>query len=203
MSLGRRLLRRFYFDLFLAPRGYGRPIEKAEWERQYESGAWRHLGSLEELGHYTAIVGYIRSGPREPSVLDVGCGHGRLLELLAPHFGTYTGIDVSSRAIKSARQLGIPNAEFIVGSFEDWTSTTLSDYIVFNESLSYAREPARLLSKYLDVLTPDGRVVISLCDYGNHKVIWRKVSQIVQFISSVHIRNDHGQQWDVRLGQRK
>jgi 2-polyprenyl-3-methyl-5-hydroxy-6-metoxy-1,4-benzoquinol methylase len=199
LSFPRRVLRRLHYDVVLAPRGYGKPIEKEEWERQYDVGGWNHLGSLDELAHYMAIIGYIRSSSANPNVVDVGCGHGRLLELLAPHFATYLGIDIASNAIARAKQLSIPNTRFEVASFEDWTPTTQADVLVFNESLSYAGQPSQVLSRYLSALAPNGNVVISFLDYGNHSAVWKKINHIVRFVSETHIRNDKGQEWDVRL----
>ena len=86
----------------------------------YREGAWTHLNEIEEIGHYAVIVGYLRFYFDKPTVLDLGCGHGRLLQLLEPHFDDYTGIDISSEAINSARHLNIAGAHFVVSRFENF-----------------------------------------------------------------------------------
>ena len=42
------------------------------------------------------------------SALDVGCGVGNYHELLAPSFGKFCGVDVSSKSIEVARRRGLP-----------------------------------------------------------------------------------------------
>jgi cyclopropane fatty-acyl-phospholipid synthase-like methyltransferase len=53
------------------------------------------------------------------SILDAGCGWGRLIELL-PHWwiGDYLGIDISPDLIEKAR-VDYPRREFIVGNLTD------------------------------------------------------------------------------------
>src|SRR5271169_4346780 len=53
------------------------------WERAYTSGEFDFMSDLYELPRYSLLIGYLRLYPGTPSVLDIGCGHGRLRELLA------------------------------------------------------------------------------------------------------------------------
>ncbi|HKR49045.1 MAG TPA: class I SAM-dependent methyltransferase [Pseudonocardiaceae bacterium] len=58
------------------------------------------------------------------SVLEVGCGFGRVGAAILRHYPgvTYTGIDVSPDLIEAARKR-LPNAEFIVADLEAWWAT--------------------------------------------------------------------------------
>lgn len=47
------------------------------------------------------------SAPDTVSVLDVGCGVGNYHDLLAPHFGKLSGVDVSGESIEVARRRGL------------------------------------------------------------------------------------------------
>ena len=76
------------------------------WERAYTSGEFDFMSDLYELPRYSLLIGYLRLYPGTPSVLDIGCGTGRLRELLAEgEFDTYVGIDLSAEAIKPASRL--------------------------------------------------------------------------------------------------
>ena len=57
-------------------------------------------------------------GPTD-SVLDAGCGYGRLLTLMPPGWdGRYLGIDISPDFVEMARELH-PNYNFIVGDLRN------------------------------------------------------------------------------------
>ncbi|MEK7879425.1 MAG: class I SAM-dependent methyltransferase, partial [candidate division NC10 bacterium] len=59
---------------------------------------------------------------RELSLLDIGCGSGRLTLLLAPEVGRIVGIDRDAVAIREARRLArrrsLANARFVVADAE-------------------------------------------------------------------------------------
>src|SRR5207249_1056043 len=85
---------------------------------------------------------------------------------------TYLGIDLSSEAVEKAKSRGIKNARFKVADFEQWTPEENFDVVIFNESLSYARRPVDVLVRYAGLLDEDGFLIVSLCRYGNHGIIW-------------------------------
>ena len=73
---------------------------QARWEREYASGRWSYLGGVDELAHYSVIVGYYAFLKPGGSVLDVGCGEGILQTRLSPHgYCRYLGIDFAAGAI--------------------------------------------------------------------------------------------------------
>jgi hypothetical protein len=49
---------------------------QARWEREYASGRWSYLGNIDELAHYSVIVGYYAFLKPGGSVLDVGWAKG-------------------------------------------------------------------------------------------------------------------------------
>jgi SAM-dependent methyltransferase len=72
---------------------------------------------LEYLGYMTYVASLVNR--LEPgSVLDVGCGDGRLFEFLSPAIPKRVGVDPSERAVALARGL-IPGTEFIAGVARD------------------------------------------------------------------------------------
>ena len=72
--------------------GRGTPRPRELWEEEYHSDVWKYLDSASEIAHGMVIVGYVQHFYANPAILDVGCGHGRLLQLLEPHpFKSYPG----------------------------------------------------------------------------------------------------------------
>jgi 2-polyprenyl-3-methyl-5-hydroxy-6-metoxy-1,4-benzoquinol methylase len=204
-GLATKIKRRLLYNLFLAPRGYGFPVEREIWEQQYREGVWDYLNSTDELAHYMVIVGYVyqlsKAIKHSPSVLDLGCGHGRLLELLAHlDFKSYMGVDLSAAALKQAESLGVERAAFEATDFEQWNFVAGSyDIIILNESLYYAKDPAAMLSRYRDALSPEGVFIVSLNRYGNYAAIWKNIGQFLSVIASTAVENIKGQVWDVKL----
>ena len=94
-SLIHRLLRGLYRS------SRRQPVGVLQWDAQYAGDYGDRLGSINEVTHHMAIVGYLGYGANEPRVLDVGCGHGRLLQLLANfNFAEYVGVDWSGQAVE-------------------------------------------------------------------------------------------------------
>ena len=205
LRLATKIKRRLLYDFYLAPRGYGFPVEKEVWERQYKDGVWDHLNSTEELAHYMIIVGYMhqlsKTMGHPPSVLDLGCGHGRLLELLAHlDFKSYLGIDLSEAAIRQAESLGVKHATFEAADFEQWQfAAEAYDIVIINEALYYAKDPAAMMSRYRHALSEGGVFIVSLNRYGNYEIIWKNVSQFLGVMASTAVKNGKGQVWDVKL----
>lgn len=205
LRLATKIKRRLLYDYYLAPRGYGFPVEREVWEQQYKDGAWDYLNSTDELAHYMVIVGYVhqlsKSAKPSPSLLELGCGHGRLLELLAHlDFKSYLGVDLSAAALEQAESLGVGRAAFEAADFEQWQfAAGAYDIIILSEALYYARNPAAMLSRYLGALSAGGVFIVSLNRYGNYAAIWKKVEQSFGVIASTAVENIKGQVWDVKL----
>ena len=65
-------------------------------DEQFKTGFWNYLSNLDELGHYSVIVGYCYYWKTDPSILDVGCGEGILWEkFFHNNYSYYEGLDLS------------------------------------------------------------------------------------------------------------
>lgn len=201
-----RLAKRLYYLLWLGPRGYGKPVPKDIWLSQYKRGDWDYCRSIDELARYMVIVGYMHSmyKHKSPTVLDVGCGYGLLLELLSPFgFESYLGVDLSSEAIKRAEPLVTGNAKFEVADFEKWEAPRSFDIIVFNESLMYAKRPVDVLLRYSRSLNENGLMIVSIFRTGLRRAIWRSLDKYFAVIHSTMVKNPKGQVSDIRILQLK
>lgn len=194
-----KAFRRLRYELFEARRGAGRPISRDAWEKMYREGEWEKLDDLDEIAHYAVIVGYARAVSDNSVVWDMGCGHGRLLRMLHPHFSSYIGVDLSANAIAQASGLQLPGASFVVSPFEEWSPEGRADLIIFNESISYTTDPAKVVQTYCGRLNVGGRMIISLIDYGNHRAVWKSISQGMELVAGARVENTRKQTWDVRM----
>jgi SAM-dependent methyltransferase len=101
----------------------------------------------------------------EGSVLDVGCGVGRVASLLDQRGFDVTGIDVSEPLVEKARSL-FPDIDFRVGDVRDTAFDAESfDYAVFSyyglDYLLPKAERVRALRELYRVLKPAGIVAFS------------------------------------------
>lgn len=94
------------------------------------------------------------------SVLDIGCGSGTLSFYLANKDHQVTGIDISEKAIKSCKKtavnLGIKNANFIVMDFPNEIPKEKYDFIIFTEVLEHLPDDKFALRKIHSLLNPKG-----------------------------------------------
>ena len=97
-------------------------------------------------------------------LLDVGCGPGPLTLLLAPLFGSATGVDGSAEMIATARGraalAGVTNANWIVRRAED-IGQDLGTFraVTFAQSFHWLNRP-RVASLVRELLEPAGACVI-------------------------------------------
>src|SRR5262245_1725536 len=146
------------------------------------------------------VAGYVNHLLRRRRLLDVGCGHGRLLEVLEPFgFETYYGIDLSDEAITEASFNRVENASFEAANFEDYVPVGPFDAVIFNESLYYANRPIEVLLRYQAALASEGILIVSLCDYGNHHLIWQQIEAGFLVVDSTTVGNAKEQAWTIKV----
>jgi SAM-dependent methyltransferase len=201
-SSWRRTLRRWAYTYLQAPFGIGRPQAVAQWDDEYAGGKWRKLDSAAQLGHYALIAGYVAHFTQTPaSIVDVGCGHGRLYELLrrAP-YRRYVGLDISPEAIRQATAAyGSDTTRFEVASFEEWHPDERFDVIIFNESIYYAKDPLRELERWVGLLSPDGIVVLSIVQSSMNAGVARRIRRRFAVSHLSRVRNERGETWEVSV----
>ena len=185
---------------FSGIRGRGFPEPRSQWEEEYRSGRWSYLDSASEVAHYMIIVGYVQQFSPNPAILDVGCGHGRLFQLLHPYpYRSYLGIDHSAESIEQARSLVRPDARFERADFEEYVPTERYDVIIFNESIYYAPRPAELLRRYATALTSDGVMIVSMCQNRWQGPIWTRLASAAEVVHSTTVTNEQDLTWHVRV----
>ncbi len=173
---------------------------KESWDREFLTGHWRCLESIEELAHYSLIVGYA-SALAPTTILDVCCGQGVLAGHLKPvPYQRYLGIDFSSDAVGKASHLHADaRTSFVVADARAFASEEVFDLIVFNECLYYFGNPTEMIRKYVKNLAPKGKIIISMFAAPENMAVWRLVQHDLVVEDAVTVKNDKsGRSWTVK-----
>lgn len=106
------------------------------------------------------------------SLLDLGAGTGRMLELLAPHATRAIGVDLSPAMLKIARdrieRAGLRNVQLRQGDIYALPVESDSwDLVVVHQVLHYLGDPARAVREARRALRPGGRLLI--VDFAPHR----------------------------------
>jgi 2-polyprenyl-3-methyl-5-hydroxy-6-metoxy-1,4-benzoquinol methylase len=95
-------------------------------------------------------------------VLDVGCGRGRAVNLMAAHYpnSRFVGFDISAEAVEYAREYarkeGLTNVEFRVGDAATYVEPGKYDLIATFDAIHDQKDPAAVLANIAASLKPDG-----------------------------------------------
>jgi SAM-dependent methyltransferase len=197
-NLFTRLRRKFFLDRA----GYGRPVPPAIFDGEYTSGAWAHFGHDAELARQVLVAGLAAHLHPHPAVLDLGCGSGRLAQLLQPFQPRrYLGVDISPAGLALARGLVLEGCEFVEADFESWRAPEPFETICFSECLGYARDPGALVAAFAPALTAGGHFIISYYRSGHWEAIWRRIDAHARTLEGTVVSNSRGQTWDIRVLQ--
>jgi SAM-dependent methyltransferase len=139
-----------------------------KWDAEYRAGRWDYLASLEQAPRYAVLAAWCWRLCNSPSVLDVGCGEGLLLEALRRGGDfRYYGIDFAPAAVERARLRVVNNEREIVEciSAEAFdVAMAAPNLVIFNENLNCCAEPVLLLERYLNAVG-DGFVLLSIAGF--------------------------------------
>jgi SAM-dependent methyltransferase len=127
-------------------------------------------------------------------VLDVGCGSGRALNLLAERFpaSRFTGIDFSAQAVRraksEARRKDLDNVQFLVRDVAAMDDDGTFDLVTAFDAVHDQADPAGLLRNVRRALAPDG--IFLMQDIGAsshvHENIEHPIGTLLYTISTMH-----------------
>src|SRR5262245_34549414 len=143
---------------------------------------WADEALLDDMAD--SIVEQAAAGPAS-AVLEVGCAAGFVARPLARRVGRYVGVDMSPAAVKVARRLGLPNAEFRTADgsrlpFADNSFDAAILYDVFTNFPQFA-DGIPIIKEMLRVVRPGGKVLIgSIPDVDQTAAIERCAREIGQ-----------------------
>lgn len=96
----------------------------------------------------------------ESSVVEVGCGNGRIAMALAPHVNRYVGIDICGELLDMASTafFDVANASFMEGDGEKELPIRdeAADAVIYVMSLHFMKDHQKAFSESRRVLKPNG-----------------------------------------------
>ncbi len=100
---------------------------------------------------------------KSKSVLEIGCGTGRILKKIIGTFKNYTGIDISSKTIERAKEhFKDKNISFITDDFISHEFNCRYDVVYSSLTFMHIKEKSIALSKIYSLLNLGGIFVLSI-----------------------------------------
>ena len=174
----------------MAPENNSGDILRKEFNRWAEAGHGEAM-EQEHLPIVLPVLDRMRLAPDE-NVLDIGCGSGWLVRLLAEQVpeGRVVGMDFSDEMIRRARRLhdSVENAMFVVGDAGEipWDAQFFTQALSV-ESAYYWPDPARGMREIFRVLREGGQawVLINFYRENPHAHQWAEALTVpVQLLSA-------------------
>jgi len=136
------------------------------------AGSWNLLKTLHvpEEAVEAAVVAAL-DGRKVETLIDLGTGTGRMLEVLAGSYRRGFGVDASREMLAVARArlagAGIGHAQVRLGDIGDLdASLGPAEVIVIHQVLHYFDDPGRMLAQARRLLSPDG--IMLIVDFAPH-----------------------------------
>lgn len=154
--------------------------ERAVQAEQYfarHAAEWDRIRSMHvpESRVEAAIVEML-AGVRIETLLDVGTGTGRMLEVLAPRASRAVGLDISTAMLAIARanveKAGLRNVQLRQGDIYALSpAETNFSLIVLHQVLHFLDDPARAVREAARLLAPGGRLlIVDLAPHGEERL---------------------------------
>lgn len=133
---------------------------------------WGQSATTEMARYYQLsrqrTLDYIKMCPVRGRILEVGCGHGHVIHLLASYFpdAIVAGLDISTTAISQAQQ-HYPNYRFLAGNIADLELVDKLgqgsfDVVILNQLLWYILDTLpQVQANIASLLGTNGRLVVS------------------------------------------
>ncbi len=148
--------------------------ERAAEYFSHNAASWDEIRSLHvpDRAVESALLELVGKRPFQ-SMLDLGTGTGRILEIFAPLYRRGVGIDMSREMLSVARanldKAGVTNAQVRQGDiFAPPVERDAFDLVTIHQVLHYLDDPARAIREAARLLRPSGRLII--VDFAAHKL---------------------------------
>ena len=123
---------------------------------QVEETHWWHRGRRRIIESFVREI--CKSFKQRPRILDVGCGTGGNLNVLA-QFGDAEGVDVSADALEFCRQRGLLNVRQGAAEALPYDDDTF-DLVTALDVVEHIDDDVAGLREFRRVLKPDGKILL-------------------------------------------
>jgi trans-aconitate 2-methyltransferase len=121
----------------------------------------------------------------QPTVVDLGCGDGRLTSALNEKLSATStlGIDSSPSMIGAAGKFANEHVTFALGDLETWQEERAFDVVFANASLQWVPNHAEVLARWAKSLKPHGQLAVQVpanADHPSHVVAAEVAAQFLK-----------------------
>jgi 2-polyprenyl-3-methyl-5-hydroxy-6-metoxy-1,4-benzoquinol methylase len=166
-----------------------------------ESGQVENVEDADHAAHYLTICELVQRHVGEGTVLDIGCGFGRLYHYLTEHACMpavcYTGIDVCQNAVRLAAAR-FPGAGFGRRDYGRDSVGSQFDCVIFNDSLHCFDDPAAVLDKCVERNMHACSVLIVAMPEGRDDGLCRLLAQRFRAVDERTVRDGDGSAWTLQ-----
>jgi len=106
-------------------------------------------------------------------VLSVGCANGITEAELVKQGMKVVGVEINREAAEMARQRGLIILEGDVSEINVNINDELYDCIIYADVLEHLPDPFGVLKRHVDLLCPNGTVIISVPNFRHYSVLWQ------------------------------
>lgn len=167
-----------------------------------EIGPDPNIEDADHAARYLTLCELVQRHVGEGTVLDVGCGSGRLYHYLTGHAGMradcYTGIDICSNAVRLAAAR-FPEAGVGRRDYRHESVACRFDCVVFNDVLHCFDDPAAIFDKCAARNMHCCSVVIVCSAEGQHDILCRLLARRFRMLDEQTVRDGTGEAWNIQI----
>lgn len=137
------------------------------YEKYHSKSKWQSKVISDKNFTYINILPILNSclSSKVKNILDIGCGSGAISLYIASKGYQVQGIDISKKAIrecdKSAKAIGLNNADFKVLKFPSKKLNQKFDLIFFSEVIEHLKNDGAALKECYSLLRDNGILILS------------------------------------------
>ncbi|MEX2059962.1 MAG: class I SAM-dependent methyltransferase [Nitrosopumilaceae archaeon] len=140
-------------------------------------------------GENTHVIFHSRHLLKNKTVLDLGCGAGRLSLYASKYAKSVTGIDYIDSAVDYAKNFAnlcnIKNVEFFTGDNDQFLERKY-DVILISEVLQHVNNPLKILQRCKKLLNKNGWVIVSVPSFNNFRgTVWLTLQNLFKLPMSL------------------